>query len=499
MRILDLEERTGLERATVRFYEKMGLIAPSRTENGYREYSEADYDQLLKIKLLRQLGLSVETIKALQQGNEDFPSAMEEQIRQLSQTIAQQKIARDVCSQLYAAGVNYESMDADRYLTILQDEQSKVSAVSAAPYQDSSGFEIHPIRRYTARILDFLLLSVLLQFLLFVVFRIRPLPRVSEIGNALGTLAFWLLSIPVNALFLHFTCTTPGKWIMGIRVYFFEGGRLPFLWALDREWRVFRYGMGFCIPIWTWICQLKAWWRLTGNTPVRFALTYEMIGPQEMLWDDQSELTYSLWEYETKGILSLIGAICVLIGLTAATILDGVKPKYRGDDLTVAQFASNYNDLTAMLDPDTTYQQLDSDGTFLEIPQYSSGIVLELGQTTRSVFYETEDGFIRKIQYACNIESPFPIPNPISDHCSLFLINAVLSQGKTNTFQLKRFAQHLTAWGAMEDGHETHGNLEVIWNTEPENCSLSNSLYYSPGTDEDFKLHFTMELIIHPQ
>ena len=256
MRILDLEERTGLERATIRFYEKVGLITPSRTENGYREYSETDCDHLMKIKLLRQLGLSVETIKALQQGNEDFHSAMEKQIHQLSQTIAQQKIAREVCSQLHAAGVNYENMEANRYLTMLQEEQSKVSAVSTAPYQDSVGLEIHPIRRYVARILDFLLLSALIQFLLFVVFRVRPLPHMTNFISNFITWGFWLLLIPVNALFLHFTGTTPGKWVMGIRVCSFEGGRLPFLWALDREWRVFRYGMGFCIPLWTYFCQL---------------------------------------------------------------------------------------------------------------------------------------------------------------------------------------------------------------------------------------------------
>lgn len=42
MQIRDLEERTGLDRATIRYYEKEGLLAPRCLENGYRLYSEAD-------------------------------------------------------------------------------------------------------------------------------------------------------------------------------------------------------------------------------------------------------------------------------------------------------------------------------------------------------------------------------------------------------------------------------------------------------------------------
>lgn len=69
MKIRQLEQATGLDRATIRFYEKEGLIQPQRQENGYREYERSDQDALLKIKLLRQLGISLESIKKLQQGS----------------------------------------------------------------------------------------------------------------------------------------------------------------------------------------------------------------------------------------------------------------------------------------------------------------------------------------------------------------------------------------------------------------------------------------------
>ena len=58
MRIQDLERITGMERATIRFYERQGMIAPRRTYSGYRDYSKEDAEEFLKIKLLRKLDFS---------------------------------------------------------------------------------------------------------------------------------------------------------------------------------------------------------------------------------------------------------------------------------------------------------------------------------------------------------------------------------------------------------------------------------------------------------
>ena len=42
MKINEVEKATGIRDANIRFYEKEGLISPSRNSNGYREYSESD-------------------------------------------------------------------------------------------------------------------------------------------------------------------------------------------------------------------------------------------------------------------------------------------------------------------------------------------------------------------------------------------------------------------------------------------------------------------------
>ena len=59
MNIAEAERRTGLSRANIRFYEKEGLLTPTRGANGYRDYTEDDVQTLRKIMLLRRLRLSV--------------------------------------------------------------------------------------------------------------------------------------------------------------------------------------------------------------------------------------------------------------------------------------------------------------------------------------------------------------------------------------------------------------------------------------------------------
>ena len=66
MTIKEVEERTGLSRSNIRFYEKEKLIEPSRNEsNGYRDYSENDVENIKKIAYLRTLGISIEDIRSI--------------------------------------------------------------------------------------------------------------------------------------------------------------------------------------------------------------------------------------------------------------------------------------------------------------------------------------------------------------------------------------------------------------------------------------------------
>lgn len=63
VRIAELAERVGVPTSTVRYYERVGLLAsPSRTASGYRDYDEIAAARLLFVSRARKMGLSCQQI-----------------------------------------------------------------------------------------------------------------------------------------------------------------------------------------------------------------------------------------------------------------------------------------------------------------------------------------------------------------------------------------------------------------------------------------------------
>ena len=61
-----LATKAGIKAGTIRFYERKGLINPSsRSESGYRLYSEDVQHSLFFIKQVKGLGFSLDEIKEL--------------------------------------------------------------------------------------------------------------------------------------------------------------------------------------------------------------------------------------------------------------------------------------------------------------------------------------------------------------------------------------------------------------------------------------------------
>ncbi len=61
-----LAEATGTKVETVRYYERAGLIAPpARTSGNYRSYRTEDLERLRFIRRTRDLGFSLEEVRAL--------------------------------------------------------------------------------------------------------------------------------------------------------------------------------------------------------------------------------------------------------------------------------------------------------------------------------------------------------------------------------------------------------------------------------------------------
>ncbi|MFX3625411.1 MAG: mercury resistance transcriptional regulator MerR1 [Ectobacillus sp.] len=65
-RIGGLAEKCGVNKETIRYYERLGLIpVPNRTEKGYRMYSPQTVDRLHFIKRMQELGFTLNEIDKL--------------------------------------------------------------------------------------------------------------------------------------------------------------------------------------------------------------------------------------------------------------------------------------------------------------------------------------------------------------------------------------------------------------------------------------------------
>jgi DNA-binding transcriptional MerR regulator len=62
----ELGDRVGVSAHTIRYYERLGLLEPSkRTESGYRIYDREDEERLRFIQKAKKFGLSLDEIKQL--------------------------------------------------------------------------------------------------------------------------------------------------------------------------------------------------------------------------------------------------------------------------------------------------------------------------------------------------------------------------------------------------------------------------------------------------
>ena len=78
MNIGDVATAADLPAKTIRYYEDIGLIRPSRGANGYRSFSESDLHKLTFLGRARALGFSIEDCRVLLALYEDDKRASSE-------------------------------------------------------------------------------------------------------------------------------------------------------------------------------------------------------------------------------------------------------------------------------------------------------------------------------------------------------------------------------------------------------------------------------------
>ena len=122
MKINEVEERVGVSKANIRFYEKQGLLNPARRANGYRVYEEADVLVLQQIVILRKLGLSVEQIGKIFSGELPLQEAVASNIISLKEQIEQLNGSLELSKQIASEGC--ESLDTPRYWNMIHQKEA---------------------------------------------------------------------------------------------------------------------------------------------------------------------------------------------------------------------------------------------------------------------------------------------------------------------------------------------------------------------------------------
>lgn len=123
MKINELETQLELSRANIRFYEKEGLLTPSRNENGYREYSPEDVEVLKKIIIFRKLGLSIPEIKDILDGKTDLSFAINQNIENLHRQIAELNGALEVSKTIQTDNCTNDNFNTNHYWNLIHTKE----------------------------------------------------------------------------------------------------------------------------------------------------------------------------------------------------------------------------------------------------------------------------------------------------------------------------------------------------------------------------------------
>ena len=449
MNIKEIEERSGLTRANIRYYEQEGLIAPVRRENKYRDYSEEDLETLLRIALLRSLGFSLEEIRRLQSGEADFAAAMRERSAALESEGQRLLAARNVCDAISREVTSYSALRPEDYLNSFESDKTAERRDIVEP---------HPWRRYFARAIDLTLVGLMVSFVQFVLLH-HNLVNISKGENVLCGLAGWGLLVLIEPLLLARFGTTAGKWCMGITVTRPDGERLSYGEALERTAAVWLYGAGLGISIVELVCNYRSYRRYMNG--------------EELAWESGS-----IERFDERGtgrmVLLYAASTALSLALTLAMGLSAALPPNRGD-LTVAEFAENVNFYRGYFDCGERWS-LDENGEWAE-NQYENVVYFGGGDGPAPFTYTVEDGTLRAVHWAYT-ETAETIYGTGDENARMAYLALAAAQKGTSLFNICSVVKQIgsNSWAGDADYSAAWKNVEMRYDAR-----IEGEYYYSEG------------------
>lgn len=187
--------------------------------------------------------------------------------------------------------------------------------------------QIQPWVRFWARHLDMIVWTMGLGVILT---NVAPSILEADIPDAVLCMGFWFSWIPIEAFLLSSWGTTPGKWLLKIKVRDSAGEKLTFSSALNRSFAVWWSGLAIGFPL----AQVLS-----------FTLAYNNLKRDEVTsWDRMGGFVVS---HERIGIWRVIVGTLALVGVTSLGIWANVPPSPRvateKEDRTAKPHWSDYD------------------------------------------------------------------------------------------------------------------------------------------------------------
>ena len=468
----EIEERSGLTRANIRYYEQEGLLAPARRENKYRDYSEEDLETLLRIALLRSLGFSLEEIRRLQSGEADFAAAMRERSAALESEGQRLLTARNVCDAISREVTSYSALRPEDYLNSFESDKTAERRDIVEP---------HPWRRYFARGIDLALVGLPVSFVQYVLLH-RNYTTVSRWEDIVCALIGWGLLLLLEPLLLARFGTTVGKWCMGITVTRPDGERLSYSEALNRTALVWFYGAGLGLPLVELVCSYLSYRRYTRG--------------EELAWEEGS-----IERFDERGIgksvLLYAASTALSLALTLAMGLSAALPPNRGD-LTVAEFAENVNFYRGYFDYGQRWT-LDSSGGWVENEyeyEYENENVSYFGGggAPAPFTYTVEDGVLRAVHWAYS-ETEEMLFSARVDNARMAYLALAAAQRGTNLFNIRRVIAQIDAdrWTPDTPCSAAWKNVEMRYDAQVDGAFCCIDGYFFSTQDGPITVTLTFD------
>ncbi len=117
--------------------------------------------------------------------------------------------------------------------------------------------DARPWIRYLARLFDYIIFGIVFSIAVALI-----LPALFYLPDIFYSMLLIFVWIFIEARFLSWWGTTPGKWLLKTKVRDLNGNKLTFSQALSRSFAVWLKGMGIGFPIASLITQVIAYNRL---------------------------------------------------------------------------------------------------------------------------------------------------------------------------------------------------------------------------------------------